>query len=206
MNASSSNDESPTIWIEQLRTGQSAAAQKLWQSYFERLVRLARQKLQGRPRLASDEEDVALSAFNSFCQGIEAGRYPQISDRDDLWRLLVTITLHKTLHLVRDQGRQKRGGQWTVIESPGSAGDDQAIDRLVGKEPSPEFVAQLLEQWDRLVGKLDDATLAEIAVRRMEGYTNREIAERLNVAERTIERKLRLIRTVWEEGEADDGN
>ena len=205
MNADSCDDDSPTIWLGQLRAGHSDAAQKLWQEYFERLVRLARQRIQGRVRRSADEEDVALSAFDSFCRGVEAGRYPQINDRDDLWRLLVSITLHKALHLVRDESRQKRGGDWNAIENASLSGDDRAaIDQVIGREPTPEFVAQLLEQWDRLVTKLNDATLTRIAVWRMEGYTNREIADRLNVAERTVERKLQLIRGVWEQEGAGD--
>src|SRR5262249_52428612 len=131
MSSAAGSNDSPTIWVEQLRTGRPDAAQKLWQAYFERLVRLARQRVQGRLRRTSDEEDVALSAFNSFCQGIEAGRFPQINDRDDLWRLLVTITLHKVLHLARDQGRQKRGGGWNAIDSAGlSHADCAAIDQV----------------------------------------------------------------------------
>ena len=200
MNNSTGPDESPTIWVEQLRSGHPDAAQKLWQSYFERLVRLARQRVQGRVRRVSDEEDIALSAFNSFCQGIEAGRFPKITDREDLWRLLVTITLHKVLHLVRDQGRQKRGGPLNLIEATEQSGQERAaVDQIVGREPSPEFVTQLVEEWDRLLARLDDPTLTDVAVCRMEGYTNGEIARRLNVTERTIERKLRLIRAVWEE-------
>jgi serine/threonine-protein kinase len=64
---------SVTHWISQLRAGEAAAAQKLWEGYFRRMVELARLKLQGLPRRAADEEDVALSAFHSFCQGASAG-------------------------------------------------------------------------------------------------------------------------------------
>jgi hypothetical protein len=87
-----SSEHSVTHWIDQLKAGDQAAAQKLWEGYFHRLVRLARTKLQGAPKRAADEEDVALSAFDSFCQGVERGRFPQLADRDDLWRLLVTLT------------------------------------------------------------------------------------------------------------------
>ena len=83
---------SVTHWIGQLRAGDPVAAQHLWEGYFRRLVGLARGKLQSLPCRAADEEDVALSAFASFCRGVECGRFPQLADRDDLWRLLVTIT------------------------------------------------------------------------------------------------------------------
>ena len=94
-----SSEGSVTGWIDRLKGGDPAAAQRLWQSYFRRLVGLARHKLQGAPRRAADEEDVALSAFDSFCRGAEQGRFPQLHDRDNLWRLLVCITDRKLKNL-----------------------------------------------------------------------------------------------------------
>src|SRR5262245_58994534 len=103
-------DESVSQWLNLLQEGDSAAAQQLWERYFHRLVGLARVKLQGQPRRAADEEDIALSAFASFCRNAADGRFPQLADRDDLWRLLVTLTERKAYNLVRDERRQKRGG------------------------------------------------------------------------------------------------
>src|SRR5262249_46541864 len=83
---------SVTHWIGLLKAGQMDAAQKLWECYFSQLVRLARRKLRGRGRAASSGEDVALSAFDSFCRGARQGRFPQLRDRADLWQLLVLLT------------------------------------------------------------------------------------------------------------------
>ena len=80
-------DEPITQWIVQLQNGDATAAQRLWEIYFQRLVSLARAKLAVTPRRIADEEDVALSAFNSFFQGVEKGRFPQLADRNNLWRL-----------------------------------------------------------------------------------------------------------------------
>src|SRR5437660_6776624 len=101
-------DASVTQWIDRLKTGDPDAAQKLWERYFRRLVGLARKKLRDTPRRAADEEDVALSAFNNFCRGVQHGRFPQLSDRDNLWQLLVTITVQKAIDLMRREGREKR--------------------------------------------------------------------------------------------------
>src|SRR5262249_46428337 len=92
---------SVTRWIQELQGGEPGAAQKLWEGYFQRMVELARHKLQGMPRRAADEEDVALSAFDSFCRGAVAGRFPQLSDRNSLWPLLLAITAHKAVDLLR---------------------------------------------------------------------------------------------------------
>src|SRR5262245_46060314 len=75
------SDASVTQWIDGLKAGDPNAAQKLWERYCRRLVGLARKKLRAAPRRAADEEDVALSAFDSFCRGAEQDRFPQLNDR-----------------------------------------------------------------------------------------------------------------------------
>src|SRR5215510_15571495 len=97
-------------WIQQLKGGNEAAVQRLWERYFARLVELARQRLRGAPRRAADEEDVALSAFDSFCRRAEQGRFPRLGDREDLWRLLVLIAERKAIKLREHEQAAKRGG------------------------------------------------------------------------------------------------
>jgi DNA-directed RNA polymerase specialized sigma24 family protein len=190
---------SVTNWLVQLKAGDPASAQPLWERYFQRMVALARKKLQGARRREADEEDVALSAFDSFCRGVVQGRFPQLTDRDDLWRLLVVITARKSLDLLEKQGRQKRGGGQVRGESalldpvePGNGG----IEKVVGGEPTPEFAAELAEECQRLLDQLSDDELRQIAVWKMEGYTNPEIAERLDCSLAKVERRLRLIRSL----------
>jgi DNA-directed RNA polymerase specialized sigma24 family protein len=188
-----------TAWIDLLRAGDQAAAQPLWQSYFQRLVVLARQKLRGAPRGMADEEDVALSAFDSFLRGVEQGRFPQLADRDDLWRLLLVITERKAIDLAVHERRQKRGGGKVRHVSMPDSGSSQAaaLDCFASPEPTPEQAALLAEECRRLLAALDDDTLRAVAIAKMESYTNREIAERLDLSEPTIERKLRRIRSAW---------
>jgi DNA-directed RNA polymerase specialized sigma24 family protein len=105
-------DSQPSIsqWIIGAKEGRSQAIDALWERYFEKLVRLARQRLAALPRRAADEEDLALSVFASFCHAAEEGRFPDLADRDDLWRLLITITAQKAIDQRRHDGRAKRGG------------------------------------------------------------------------------------------------
>jgi DNA-directed RNA polymerase specialized sigma24 family protein len=187
-------DGSVSHWLELLQAGHQEAAQPLWERYFQRLVGLARARIQGAAGRAADEEDVALSAFDSFCRGAEQGRFPRLQDRDDLWRLLVTLTARKASHLVRDERRQKRGGG-------AAAADPAALERVLGREPDPAFAAQVAEECGRLLGLLDGpGELRQVALWKMEGLAAPEIAQRLGCAPRTVERKLRLIRSLWEKG------
>ncbi|MBV9124018.1 MAG: RNA polymerase subunit sigma-70 [Planctomycetes bacterium] len=198
-----SSTHSVTHWIAQLKAGDHFAAQKLWESYFDKLVRLARQKLRDEPRRVADEEDVALSAFDSFCQGAQQGKIPQLEDRNSLWGLLVVITARKALDLRNHNHRAKRGGGKVRGESvflglPLPPEVEAGLDQVIGPEPTPAFAAQVAEECRRLLDRLEDAELKSIALWKMEGYTNAEIAGRLECVTVTVERRLRLIRRIWE--------
>jgi DNA-directed RNA polymerase specialized sigma24 family protein len=188
---------SATLWIDQVKAGDSAGAHKLWERYFQRLVGLARKKLQDKPRRAADEEDVALSAFASFCRRAEQGHFPQIQDRDNLWRLLFVLTVRKALNRVKHESRQKRGGAVQDVPlSPNAdlGADEIDLEQIMGREPTPDFAAQVAEECQRLLVRLGDTQLRWIALWKMEGYTTEEIAAKLRRAPRTIERRLQLIR------------
>jgi DNA-directed RNA polymerase specialized sigma24 family protein len=201
----SREEGSVTRWIGDLKAGDQAAAQPLWERYYARLVGLARDKLRRTRRGAAieDEEDAALSAFNSFCDGAARGRFPLLSDRGDLWRLLVVITARKACAQVERRCRQKRGGgqvldevDWIGRNDPEGNGPN-GLDLVIGTEPTPEFAAMVAEEYGRLLETLGDDSLRRVALDRMEGYTNDEIAARLGCARRTVARRLDLIRKIW---------
>lgn len=190
---------SVTAWIGALKTGDPKAAQPLWERYFDRLVGLARARLKAMPQRAVDDEDVALSAFDSFCRGAQNGRFPQLQDRNNLWPLLVLITTRKVADLVQHQRTKKRGGGKVKGESALLAplGSGAGIEQIPGKEPTPEFAVQVAEEFQRLLDLLGEERLQRIAVLKMEGYTDKELAARLDCAVRTVERKLERIRGIW---------
>ena len=198
-----SSSGSVSIWIAELKNGESLAAQRLWEGYFPRLVGLARKKLREMPRRVADEEDVALSAFDSFCRGAERGRFPRLDDRDDLWQLLVMITARKAADLAEHVARDKR--DWRRTRGlDGPAGDDSSVGPedflgLLGREPDPAFAAQVADECRRLLDRLGEEELRTVAVLKMEGHTNEEIKNRLGWSLAKVERKLKRIRQTWEE-------
>ena len=198
------SEGSVTVWIHRLKAGDQAALEQLWKGYFPRLVGLARQRLRGAAPRAADEEDVALSAFASFCRGARQGRFPRLSDRDNLWPLLVLITARKAIDLVQREGRQKRGGgavrgESALVGPTGGSSRGGGLDQVLGREPTPAFAAQVADECRRLFDRLDDADLRAVALRKLEGFTNAEIAAELGCVVGTVERKLRVIRTLWEQ-------
>jgi DNA-directed RNA polymerase specialized sigma24 family protein len=186
--------------------GVTRAQQELWDRYFHRVVALARKKLQGVMRAAEDEEDVAASVLKSLFLRIGTNRLPVLADRNNLWPLLVKITACKAINLRNRMGAAKRGGRTKPGDAaPGHAGSRRAafpIDELVAQDPTPQFSAQVAEEYERLVSALPDS-LKLVAQRKVEAHTNAEIAAELGVVERTIERKLKLIRGIWEQVLAD---
>jgi DNA-directed RNA polymerase specialized sigma24 family protein len=181
------------------------AAQALWERYYAQLVALAAQRLRAAPRQMADEEDAALAAFDSFCRGAAAGRYPRLGGREDLWRLLVVITGRKVLDQVAHERARRRDRRRLLDEArlehataDGDLARPGALARIVGREPSPEFAAQVAEQCRSLLDRLDSPALRTVAVLKLEGYQNDEIARRLSCSLRAVERKLNLIRKTWQ--------
>ena len=194
-------NDSVTIWLDGVKAGDDRAIQKLWDRYFRQLVRVAAKKLPGHARRDVDEEDVALSAFHTFCNRIGRGQFPQLNDRDELWRLLVVITRRKVISITRTRACQKRGGGRVVGESALLEGPDegeQGLAQFLDREPSPELAAELTEDYKGLMEALGSPTLRTIALMRLEGHSTGEIGRRLAISSRSVERKLQLIRKIWE--------
>src|SRR5262249_13392803 len=192
------SNQSVTKLIDRLKAGDPAAAQQLWERYFDRMVGLARKHLRGAPRRTGDEEDAALHAFDSFCRRARERRFPQLFDRNNLWRLLVVITVRKAWKL----RRQDLG----LPEVPEGGASDLDLEQFIDREPTPQFAALVSDEYRRLLQLLDDAapdqaaTLRQIALLKMEGYRASEIARKLGCNKRTVERKVELIRSIWSQG------
>lgn len=194
-------ENSVTHWVNDLKAGdRGEAARLLWHRYFERIARLAQARLRAVARGPADGEDVALSVFDSFFRGAAEGRFPRLADRDDLWKLLTSIAQRKAANHRRREGQLKRGGGRVVGAGDYAAGDpggEDPLAQVIGREPSPELAAALIDEIRRRFADLPDESLRVVASRRMEGHSNAEIAAELDCSLRTVERKLELIRRAW---------
>jgi RNA polymerase sigma factor (sigma-70 family) len=197
---SDSFSQSVTAWIEDLKSGDDQAAQKLWERYFGKLVLVASRRLRGFGRQVEDEEDLALSAFHTLCEGAAQGRFEKLHDRTDLWSLLVAITGRKAIDQIRRQTSQKRGGG-KVRGNSAFIGLDGAegvgFEQVISREPTPEFLMLMDEEHHRLLDVLHDDVQRDIVRFRLAGYKNEEIAEQVGISIRSVERKLNLIREAW---------
>ena len=175
--------------IGDVRNGCDSAALALWNRFAPSLHAYARRRLVNSDTAAADDEDAVVTAFQSFLRRCSDGNYPALSSRDELWRLLVTITAHKVLNQVRGQKCRKRGRDFARVPF-------QPED-LTAATPTPEFCAVMRDQLNHLMSQLTDDGLRAIAQMRLEGYSNREISTKIGRSVPTVERRLRLIRACW---------
>lgn len=184
-----------SLWIEGLREADDIATKGVWNHFASRLCLLARSRLSPSTRRVYDEEDVVQSMFRSICMGLAEGRFPDLKDRESLWRLMLVITSQKISNRHRFDQQQKRDVRRTLTDSvfSPSASQDANIPML-SREPTPEFAAEFLETCETLFLGLADPALEQVVVLRMEGFTDTEIAQRLSCSRRTIQRRLEIIR------------
>ena len=204
------NEQNPpsefTQLIDRVRQGDEEATTALWEKYYQQLVRIAARRLPANLKRTGDEEDIALSAFHSFIAGVRRDQYPDLRGPDNLWGLLITLTGRKTHAHMRHQTRQKRGGGSVRGESVFMDLSGQpitgGIGGVTGGHPAADIHVELTEACEELLMRLGDEQLRQIAVMRMDGYLVDEIASRLEISKRAVERRLQLIRQLWSE-EAD---
>ena len=196
------DDPSVTQFLNDFKCGDASAFDELWKLYFSRLVAVARRRLQHQRRPGgADEEDIALSAMKSFHRRARRGDFPRLDDRDDLWVQLVTLTRQKIVDLQRREGAIKRGRDRLRTESELDAagcGDGAGLAAIIGQEPDPAMSAMMTEECRRLLDRLNDDVLRQIALAKMGMFTNQEIARKFGRSLSWVNRKLDLIRSIWE--------
>jgi DNA-directed RNA polymerase specialized sigma24 family protein len=206
-----SGDDEVSAWIRRVQAGDDDAAQLIWNRYAAQIVEVARRSFGDASRRVSDEEDVAMLAFKSLLTGISTGRFPELDNRERLWRLLMVITTRKAAAVIEHDSRQKRGGGLVRGDSAVGFSLDSSdrsqmagFDQFPSEKPAPDLAALMADETHRLIMSLPDTTAQQIAVMKMEGHTHEEIADRLDCNVRTVERRLKQIRELWQKRIDDD--
>lgn len=195
------SEHSVTQYIEGLKQGDQEAAQKIWERFLNRLIRLADQKLKSSPRKAMNEEDVVQQAFADFFRQVQDGRFSKLNDRNDLWQILAMLVDRRATDQIRKQTTQKAGGGTVRTESifimPGDPSGQVGIAGIPDMVPTPELAAEFTDLFGQRLAALKDNDYQQIALLKMQGHTNREIADSLGSSLRTVERRLDQIRSIW---------
>ena len=193
------NDSEPgsvTRWLDLLSSGDPRAVEFLWRRYFQRMVRLASSRIRHLGGAVGDGEDVAISAFQGFCAAARRGDYAGLDGRESLWRVLVTCTLNRSRNLAAwetAQKRQRPSKQVSLSEAENVVGDR-------GRMPGELLEAADLLQFLMRQLELEDGTgeLRQIALWKLEGLSNEQIAKQLRRRVSLVGQKIHLIRLLWE--------
>lgn len=189
-NTEFSNESCVTGWLTQLRVGDEIAATRLWEYLQPRLVEFGRRRIQAADSACYDEDDVAQSAFHALCSAMQAGKYEDVADRGELWQLLATIALNKVRKRIVYSSAKRRGGGATSLGTG-------PLEGIESGEWSAEQRAVMQEECERLLSVLQRDEVKQVALLRIEGHTNEEIAELLGCTRRSVQRRLEFIRSVW---------
>ena len=168
---------------KRLDSGDSVAMQRLFEQYSQRLFHVASQNIHPALVKRFDGEDVVQSVFRTFFRRQGEGEL-QIRHSQQLWKLLVTITIYKT----RSHARRHTADRRNVRAEEAMISDVQILDR----EANPEDALALWEEIDVALRGLPDKT-GEILSLRLEGRHKSEIADQLDVSRQTVHRLLNLL-------------
>jgi RNA polymerase sigma-70 factor (ECF subfamily) len=177
--------------VERWQAGDEKAATELYYRYLEKLVSVAQRRLSAKLAARLDAEDIVQSVFRSFFGRAQKGMFV-FKDDDDIWKLLVQITVHKTLKHVAYHRRAKRDAGAEVASG---AGDQDRLVTYLSREPSPEEAAIFVDSVEFFLRELrpQDRKIIEM---RLEGFDQVEIAKRLGLSDRTIRRLMERIRSL----------
>jgi RNA polymerase sigma factor (sigma-70 family) len=201
--SSSDSSGSVTALIRGAQAGdRQTAPSQLWNRYYQQVCHVVRQVLRGSHEIDGDWEDVALETMRQVLEGVYEDRYPLLNDRDNLWAILARVTVCRALdERKRRQRHQRRLGMVASDATSSSAVEPRErfpVETVVDRAPLPDLVLEATEQIERLMGLLGShPRLATLARLKLQGATQEQISDELQVSQRTIRRDLARIREIW---------
>ena len=202
-------DSEPTVtqYIEGLKVGDQSVSQQTWERFISRLIRLAYQKLRAANQSVAHDEDNVSIVFANIVAQLRQGHLPQWNDRHDLWQVLarqVNLRSHSDwIRLERTSSRMDSTplDSLSITHITGEVRNGQAarsnIESFPNISPTREMASGLIELFRNRLKLLTNRSYREIALLKMQNLTNREIADRLKLGLRTVERRLEAVRAIW---------
>jgi RNA polymerase sigma-70 factor (ECF subfamily) len=187
-------------FLARLQSGDAAAAQELFGRFAHQLIALALRHIDAGLRHKVEPEDIVQSAYKSFF--FRYGVNLNAVNWNSLWGLLTVITVRKCAERVAYHRAECRVVAREV--SPAAAEGTASWLEPFGREPTPLEAAVLSETVDQLFASLDEDERPVLEMS-LQGYTTREISERLGRAERPVRLLRECIRHRLERMQEENG-
>ena len=187
--------------MARLRAGDQDAAAQVFQRFGQRLIALARSRLDKHIGPKVDPEDVLQSVFQSFFARHVSGQF-ELADWNGLWGLLTVITIRKCRRQY-ERFQTDRRDVHREIQTPFSASKWGADCQAVARDPTPSEAAMLAETVEQLMRNLEERERRMLALR-LQGYKIPEISESVGRTERTVRRVLDRVKRHLERMRAED--
>jgi RNA polymerase sigma-70 factor (ECF subfamily) len=182
--------------VSEYRGGDDDAAGKLFDKYCERLLRLAKKRIGQRMASRFDPEDVVQSAFRTFFTRVKNDEF-SFADENDLFKLLVRLTVRKTLRRIEHHRADKRNPE---AEIGRSADGTEPFAHVASHEPSPDMEVALIDEFERFVTNLVPLE-RQVLELKVQGFSTVEIAEQLGTYDRKIRRVIERLEVIAEHHE-----
>jgi RNA polymerase sigma-70 factor (ECF subfamily) len=177
--------------MDRVKRGDQDAAARVFYRFQDRLIALARSRLDKRVQRRVDPEDVVQSAYRSFFRRFVESGYG-LKTWDELWALLTVITVSKSINRAEYHLAKRRS---VAGEAHTGAREDRfdPLAHLEGREPTPQEAAILEETVEGLLREMkpEYRPIVELS---LQGYTTEEIASKTDRGETTVRRQKRWIR------------
>jgi RNA polymerase sigma-70 factor (ECF subfamily) len=174
--------------IAEFQAGSESAAQALFDRYCERLMRLAKRRIGQRMTSRVDPEDVVQSAYRTFFTQVKNDEF-SFHEQDDLFKLLVRLTVHKALRQIAYHRAAKRNPELEALQS---SNPQEFLQQISAESATPDMEVALLDEFEQFMGQLQPLD-RDVLQLKLQGYSTVEIAEKLGSYDRKIRRVLERI-------------
>jgi RNA polymerase sigma-70 factor (ECF subfamily) len=181
------SDDTVARLVDEFRRGDQQAASALFHRFASQLTVVASKQLSPSVAVRVDGEDIVQSVFRSFFTRCSSGRF-QIDDAEQLWRLLLTITLRKA----RSQARLHRA-QRRSVESAAPIQESDWLAEDLARQPSAEDALILTDELHQVLKDLPP-TYGRMLEMRLAEHSVEEIADELGISQHSVRRALKLLR------------
>jgi hypothetical protein len=175
--------------------------EQLWDAFYPRMKLAVLSRVRSIQRPVADESGIALSAFHSFIQHARNGKFPNLVDQDEMWRLVKRIAIRKTSDVRKNLLAQKRGGGAIVVgqsDFSDESGQLQGIDLASDPHGDPSESVEVADLLNKMLQRLPDDKHRDVILLKLQGASVVTIAECLGTTTRTIQRILKKIEQSWQ--------